>query len=183
MSAIHLAPVWWWTASICIDKHTPALFKTRTRQCAVTLKDTTCTWLFVPSHCQDHCLPRAMLEVLLSQHVRIFPSPLSRLSNVLAHLLPSPSRYITDVPTRQKHPTAAPCLPENLVELFSQYPRFTFKTPGSHKLPISTLLLIPYLDEAFPVLLGPTSCYTDDLHLLFSVPLFIPTHTLPYLSR
>lgn len=27
---------------------------------AVTLKDTICTWLFVPSHCQDHCLPRAM---------------------------------------------------------------------------------------------------------------------------
>lgn len=68
-------------------------------------------------------------EVLLSQHVRIFPSPLSRLSKVLAYLLPSSFRYITDVPTRQKHPTAAPSLPENLVELFSQYPRFTFKTP------------------------------------------------------
>lgn len=129
VSAIHLAPVWWWIASICIDKHTSAFFKTRTRQCAVTLKDTICTWLFVPSHCQDHCLPRAMLEVLLSQHVRIFPSPLSWLSNVLAYLLPSSFRYITDVPTCQKHPTAAPCLPENLVELFSQYPRFTFKTP------------------------------------------------------
>lgn len=170
-------------AIVCVDKHTWAFFRTRTRQCTVTLKDTTSTWLFVPFYSQDSRLPRATLEVLLGEYVCIFPSPLSQLSDVLAHLLPSPSRYITDVPTRQKHPTATPCLPENLVELFNHYPSFTFKTPYSHRLPISTLLLIPYLEEAFPVLLGPTSCYTDNLHLLFSVPLFIPTHTVPYLSR
>lgn len=129
MSAIHLAAMWWWIESVCVDKHSPAFFKTRTRKCAVTLNDTTCTWLFVPSYCQDRCLPRAMLEVLLSQHVPIFPFPLSQLSNVLTHLLPSPSRYITDAQTCQKHPRAAPCPPENLVELFNQYQRFTFKTP------------------------------------------------------
>lgn len=79
----------------------------------------------------------------LGQHLRfyiptqpacpIFPSPVSQLSNVLDHLLPSPSRYITwrlsaNVSTHQKHP-ATPCLPENLVELFSKYTSFTFNSP------------------------------------------------------
>lgn len=84
-----------------------------------------------------------MLEVLLSQHVCIFLSPLSQLSDVPAHLLPSLSRYITDVPTCQKHQTAAPCLPENLVELFNQYPSFTFKTP--------VFTQAPYLYTVYPL--------------------------------
>lgn len=84
-----------------------------------------------------------MLEVLLSQHVCIFLSPLSQLSDVLAHLLPSLSRYITDVPTRQKHPTAAPCLPENLVELFNQYP--SIQDPRIHTGSLSLHCLSPTL--------------------------------------
>lgn len=129
---------------------------------------------------QDHCLPKTRLKLLQPSSASLSSHPHyhSRVT-ILAHFLCSASRHITwrllaTVSTLQKHPTA-PCLPENLVDLFSQYTRPPCvqasppRTPRSSTLRVSIPLFIPHLDEAFPTHLGPTSCSTDGLHLLFSV--------------